>query len=96
MELLMTIAVLAALLFFRSVLVFRIRMKAMDIISKENDRRLDTHDPQALLLDYPIMREVNGTGPSQEGMIFDIRGWTLRYFYPDVHALLSGDERSAE
>lgn len=89
-SILFTVVAICALLFFRNLLVFRIRMKAMDIIHKENERRIGGTEP---MLDYPILREIRGTGLTYHGMMFNLLGWTMGYFYPDVIELQKRDGR---
>lgn len=83
-EFMQTIAVLGMVMIARTHLCFRIRMKAMQLAHEENLRRLGT---EADLLEFPIVREIRGTGPSYSAMVFDIRRWTLRQFYPDIAEL---------
>lgn len=69
----------------RAHVVFRIRMRAIDIVHAENMRRINGRIACALL-DYPMQRDAKG-GPSHTRMMLSLGKWRLKSFYPDLARL---------
>jgi hypothetical protein len=73
--------------FLRLEVLHRIRLRAIDIIGEENQRRI--HAPDLLtkmkpLLPYLTERERLGIDRSYGWMLFQLHKWKLRDFFPDV------------
>ena len=81
-EILAILAAIAVFGFIRIEIIYRIRMRAIDLIGEENVRRI--HAGEKFLLKYLTEREADGISQTYNTMFFDLTKWKLKQFYPDI------------